>query len=137
MFDKKAAKITLSQRLSTSSNERVDVLVERLNASRNADDSIRKSNLLELIFTLKSDDQIVSFLDNRDALIQGLNKNFNDQVLSIQQANDIKEQINEGFNSSIEYLKASLRTTIEHEIKKNLVDSFERILVKTKEDFDL
>lgn len=137
MFDKTAAKITLSQRLSASSNQRVDVLVERLNASRNADDSIRKSNLLELLFTTKSDDQIVSFLDNRDALIDGLNKNFNDQVLSIQQANDIKEQISEGFNSSIEYLKASLRTTIEREIKKNLVDSFEQILVKTKEDFDL
>lgn len=137
MFDKTAAKTTLSQRLTVSSSERVDVIIERLNASRDASDAVRKSNLLELILSLKSDDQIVDFLDTRQNLIKGLNKSFDAQAQNVQQANDIKVQIAEGFNDSIEYLKANLRTTIEHEIKQNLVDSFERIINKTKKDFDL
>lgn len=136
MSTKTAPKSTLSQRVSANTLGRIDGLVELLNAKNqlvNPSDQVKKSNLLDLILTLKSDDEIAKFLEMREPLAAGLTKNFGDFQAKNQQAQAVKDQVKEAVDESLESLKVGLSEFIRREV----VLAVSQATAQIKQDFEL
>lgn len=136
MFSKPTPKTTLSQRVSTDSLARIDALVNLLNAKNqlvNPADQVKKSNLLDLILTLKSDEEIAKFLEMRQPLAAGLTKNFGHFAAKNQQAAEVKDQVKAAVDESLESLKVGLSEFIRREV----VLAVSQATAQIKQDFDL
>lgn len=136
MSTKTAPKSTLSQRIGTDSLARIDGLVELLNAKNqlvNPADQVRKSNLLDLFLTLKSDEEIAKFLEMREPLAAGLAKNFGDFQAKNQQAEQVKDAVNQAVTESLESLKIGLSEFIRGEV----VLAISQATAQIKQDFEL
>lgn len=127
MKTKTAPKTTVTQRVSPENAERLDGLIERLSSVGLGDleqpVEFKKSNLLDALLTLKSDEEIAAFLGLRESLAGGLRKNFGDFSLMLAEEKKQTQVIDQAFKDSAAWLRGTLSEFLALEVRKAISEA--------------
>ena len=126
MTAKTAPKTTVTQRVSPVNAERLDDLIERLSSAglggHDQPVEFKKSNLLDALLTLKSNEEIAAFLGLRESIAGGLRKNFGDFSLMLAEEKKQTQVIDQAFKDSAAWLRGTLSEFLALEVRKAITE---------------
>lgn len=127
MTAKPAPKTTVTQRVTPANAERLDDLIERLSGGSLGDleqpVEFKKSNLLDAILTLKSNEEIAAFLGLRESIAGGLRKNFGDFALLRSEEKRQTQVIDQAVKDSAAWLRGTLSEFLSLEVRKAITEA--------------